>query len=252
METKIKSLIKPNETAWQTYTKQSSNNQDMPQLKKQPEAWTKTYYKAYARMPTVALPPPDALREITLKDALVARKSGRNPKRKSKLTQSTLSTILQYAMGLNPPYDDTSTGDASRFYPSAGGRYPIEAYLLLQNNDIVVSSIYHYYVRYNSLEKLFPLNKDSLKKAFLDDFIRMYPCLLVLTGFMPRTTIKYKNRGFNYALIEAGHIGQNVYLLSAALGIQCCSIGGFIEKEICNMLDINPQEEYPLYVLGLR
>lgn len=252
MEKKIRSLIKPKRSAWQTFVKRSCNDHKQKKVTIQPAEWTKTYYKAYARMQSIALPASDRLEKKLLKNALIERQSQRNFKQKSRLEMTNISTILQYSIGLNRTYLNKETDDYSRFYPSAGGRYPIEAYIFMQNDAIIDSSIYHYYVRENVLEKLFPIQKDEIKEAFLDDGITQYPCLLVLTGFMPRTTMKYKNRGFHYALIEAGHIGQNVYLISAALGVQCCAIGGFIENEICRLLDINPEEEYPLYVLGLR
>jgi len=252
MEKKIKSVIKPKPSAWQSYVKHSANNHNQNKVSIYPQEWTKTYYKAYARMQSIPLPPPNKLRTMHLNDVLVKRKSQRNVRLKSRLNLTNLSTILQYSLGLNPKYLNSKSKDHSRFYPSAGARYPIEGYVLMQNNDVLDASVYHYYVREHSLEKMFPLQKNDVKKAFIDEFITMYPCLLILSGFMPRTTIKYKDRGFNYALIEAGHIGQNVYLLATELGVQCCAIGGFIENEICSLLDIKSEEEYPLYVLGLK
>ena len=74
---------------------------------------------------------------------------------------------------------------------------------------------------------------------------------LIFTAVYHRTTDKYGQKGLPFPFIEAGHIGQNVYLLAQSLGIGCCAIGQFKEKQLCKLLDINPFEEYPIYYIAL-
>lgn len=67
----------------------------------------------------------------------------------------------------------------------------------------------------------------------------------------PRTTLKYKERGWRYIFIETGHLAQNVYLLSTALNFNCCSIGGFIEDQIIKLLDLKENVEVPIYLIAV-
>lgn len=47
-------------------------------------------------------------------------------------------------------------------------------------------------------------------------------------------------------------MGQNFYLVSTALGLGCCAIGGYIDKRINKLLDVDGIEEstVALYAIG--
>jgi len=45
--------------------------------------------------------------------------------------------------------------------------------------------------------------------------------------------------------MEAGHIGQNIYLQATALGLGTVSVGAFIDDEVKRVLGI---KEEPLYL----
>ncbi len=63
--------------------------------------------------------------------------------------------------------------------------------------------------------------------------------------------IKYKERGYRYILFEAGHLGQNIYLVSKALGLKCCAIGGFDDDKFHELLDIDGDNEAVLYAFAM-
>ena len=44
-------------------------------------------------------------------------------------------------------------------------------------------------------------------------------------------------------MMEIGHIAQNIYLIVESLGLDCCSIGGFIDNKINSLLDLNSNQE---------
>ena len=46
-------------------------------------------------------------------------------------------------------------------------------------------------------------------------------------------------RGYRYAMLTAGRLGQRIYLGATALGLGCCGIGAFYDGEAANLLDIN-------------
>lgn len=65
--------------------------------------------------------------------------------------------------------------------------------------------------------------------------------------YLNRPAIKYGERAYTFSHIEAGHIGQNIYLLSESIGLKCISIGLFDNKKLLGILDIHSDEELIVY-----
>lgn len=247
MKNTVKKILKPKKMKWEQFYSDTMNTDIQNNENKPHPEWSKTYFKAYARMPSISLPKPTSI-QTPLTQSIIDRKSTRDFDKRNTVSLSKLSTLLFYSLGINPYREDSSY----RFYPSGGARYPIEGYLISLDINGLDQYLYHYYVRTHILEKLFPVTKKPLKKLFLYDFPLEASGIIVLTGIMNRTTMKYKDRGYNYALLEAGHISQNIYLLASALNINCCSLGGFFEKPLADLLDINFSEEKPIYTIALK
>jgi SagB-type dehydrogenase family enzyme len=59
---------------------------------------------------------------------------------------------------------------------------------------------------------------------------------------------KYKERGAKFAILEAGHASENVYLQAEALGLGTVAVGSFTESEVKKILNL-PEEEEPMYLM---
>ena len=46
-------------------------------------------------------------------------------------------------------------------------------------------------------------------------------------------------RGYRYALMSAGRLGERLYLLSSAMGLGCCGIGAFYDQEAADLLGLD-------------
>ena len=86
---------------------------------------------------------------------------------------------------------------------------------------------------------------------FNQKWIKKSAMLIIVTAIFERTTTKYGDRGYRHILTEYGHIAQNVYLLSSAFGLGCCSIGGFIDNGLNKLLDIDPVDESVIGVIAV-
>ena len=57
-------------------------------------------------------------------------------------------------------------------------------------------------------------------------------------------------RGYRYAMMETGILGQRLYLGSTALGLGCCGIGAFYDNEARDLLSLN-DDSYLLYLVAV-
>jgi nitroreductase len=70
--------------------------------------------------------------------------------------------------------------------------------------------------------------------------------LWVVVGDGARVEKKYGERGYRFLLLEAGHLLQNVCLLSASLGMTTVPLGGYLEPEVARAL-VLPESDVVLY-----
>lgn len=207
-----------------------------------PAVWEKIYYKGYSRFKSIRLLKP-SIRKVLLVSVLQNRKSNRFFSNK-KLSLKKIGSLLYYSFGINAKREGYL-----RFYPSAGYRFPLEIYILSLDTDLP-KGVYHYYLKDHSLEKLYNIDI-KVDDYFSQKWINKAKAIVVITGVFKRMTIKYGERGYRFTLMEAGHAGQNVYLLASALKLDCCAIGGFDDKRLSILLDIDGISEAPLYAFAI-
>jgi SagB-type dehydrogenase family enzyme len=139
---------------------------------------------------------------------------------------------------------------AFRTVPSAGGLYPIEVYPIINNVEDLERGIYHYNIPEHSLEFLKEGDvRNEIAKACLDQQIAFKSAVnFVWTAVIERSKWKYLQRCYRYIYLDAGHIGQNFYLIAEALGLGACTIGAIYDDEINNLLGLDGISETSIYV----
>jgi SagB-type dehydrogenase family enzyme len=197
-------------------------------------------------MPTISLPAPRLEGDMSLEEAILNRRSRRDFK-DSPLTLGEVSQILWAAEGIT---SDTGL----RAAPSAGALYPLDLYLVVGKQGVagLGEGVYHYLPHSHSLESILEGDvRQTLARLSLEQmFIAEAPLSLLITGEYERTTGKYGDRGVRYVHMEAGHVGQNVYLQAEALGLGTVTIGAFQDEEISQALNL-PSGHRPLYVMPI-
>ena len=205
-------------------------------------------YKSYYRFPEIKLPKPKNI-NIKLIDVLYKRKSTREFSDR-KIDIKTISALLYFSVGIK----NINKKENSRFYPSAGARYPTEIYLIANNTELngKNSYLFHYYPLNHSLEKLWVIKKKELRKIIFQNYFLKASVLVIISSFFLRMNIKYGyNKGFIYSILEVGHVAQNFYLIGEALGLGVCEIGGFSLRYLNNLLDLPKEKEAPLIIMAL-
>ncbi len=218
-----------------------------PDSSKWPKEWSTVYFKSYPRLPQVKLPEPK-LSNFPLKKAISKRESNRNFSGKPIKLQE-LSNLLFYSAGITKGKGDMSR----RAYPSGGARYPSEIYLLVYNVEKLKPGLYHYNVKNHNLELLLDDKEDIgiAQNAFYGHFIPKSSVIFIISMAPWRSQMKYGNFALKVGLIEAGHLTENIYLVSQAVKLKCCALGGFQEKPIHQLLDIDGVTEIAFYAIAV-
>lgn len=139
-----------------------------------------------------------------------------------------------------------------RTVPSGGARHPFETYLMVRKVEGLKPGAYHYLPMEHALEFLHDVDEmdtqisDSLcgqswaAKANVVFYWSMVPY---------RAEWRYGIYAHRVALMDAGHMGENLYLACTGIGLGCCAIGAF-RDELCNQLfSLNGEDEFMLYVV---
>ncbi|MDY6950454.1 MAG: SagB/ThcOx family dehydrogenase [Thermodesulfobacteriota bacterium] len=162
------------------------------------------------------------------------------------LTLEQLSQLLWAAQGI------TGQGGRKRSAPSAGALYPMDLYALLGNGGVegCREGLYHYLpARHEALlVHEGDLRKAVAKAALSQMWIAQAPLVLVITAEYNRVAVKYGKRGIRYAMIEAGHIGQNVFLQAGALDLGAGIVGAFDDNAITRVMK-TPSSHEPLLIM---
>jgi SagB-type dehydrogenase family enzyme len=204
-----------------------------------------TFKKYPNAIDIIKLPDPEFDKEIRFWDAILNRKSTRKFKNEP-IRLKELSLLLFGMTGLTRVFPQF----AFRTVPSAGGLYPIEIYPALNNVESVKKGIYHYNIQDHSLELIkkgdFRL---KISKGCLDQEMVFNAAVnFIMTAIIERSRWKYLQRCFRYIYLDAGHIGQNFYLIAQALGLGACTIGAIYDDELNKLLELDGVEETAIYV----
>jgi SagB-type dehydrogenase family enzyme len=88
------------------------------------------------------------------------------------------------------------------------------------------------------------LAKASLHQMWVADS----PVSFVITAEYSRIESKYGKRGHRYAMIEAGHVGQNIFLQAEALNLKAGIVGAFEDTRVIAVMGI-PKKHAPLLIM---
>ena len=139
-----------------------------------------------------------------------------------------------------------------RTVPSGGARHPFETYLAVRLVDGLKPGIYHYLPMEHALEFLSaPDDLDTLIGDSLSEqkWAAKASVVFYWTMVAYRAEWRYGIYAHRVALIDAGHLGQNLYLAAEGVGLGCCGIAAFDHEICCRMFEIDGKDEYAVYTM---
>jgi SagB-type dehydrogenase family enzyme len=209
-------------------------------------------YKQYPNLPRVKLPAIEAIDQNgrTFDEVISSRRSVRDFADLD-LSLNELSQILHQSYGITGELP--GKGDFRqdlRSAPSAGALYPAEIYIAVRKVSGVEPGIYHYNVPNHEIELMIP--GDPTEQIYEvccgQEYVRQTSIVVLISGVLARTKLKYGERGYRYALLDIGHLGQNLYLSCASLELAVMTTCGFFDDEANKLLHIDGVDEAVIYV----
>lgn len=181
---------------------------------------------------------------VSVETALAERRTVRSFSSKP-LSASQLSQILWAGQGV------TGAG-GKRTAPSAGALYPSFLYAAAGRGTVagVEAGLYRYVPEDHSLSLISQrdVRGELVRSCLSQAWMAHAPLSLVICSDYGRITGKYGERGIRYAMIEAGHIAQNIFLEAVATGLSVGIVGAFVDEEVIRVTGI-PKSHTPLLVM---
>lgn len=194
---------------------------------------------------TVSLPTPNEVGDRSVEEAVTARRSRREYGERA-LSRRELGQLLWAAQGV------TDRASGHRAAPSAGALYPLELYVVIGTSGVVdlESGVYRYRPTTHELARGKAGEFQSeLRAAALDQrAVEEAAVDIVVCAVDERMTGTYGERGRRrYVPMEAGHVGENLYLQAESLALSTVAIGAFDDDRVRAVVGA-PSGQRPLYV----
>ncbi|MBW1713622.1 MAG: SagB/ThcOx family dehydrogenase [Deltaproteobacteria bacterium] len=196
---------------------------------------------------TVTLPQPSFKGRFSVEEALKERRTVRSFKDRP-LSLEELAQVLWAAQGTTAQ----KHGYHLKTAPSAGALYPLDVYAVVGQKGVdgLSPGVFRYLAQSHALEPIKEGDqRQAVARASLSQmWMAKAPLMLVITGEYARCTVKYGRRGVTYTQIEAGCVGQNVFLQAEALGLKAGIVGAFRDEEVTRAVG-NPAKHEPLLIM---
>jgi len=188
-----------------------------------------------------------SISEVSVEAAIAQRKSRRSYTEDT-IKLEELSFLLWATQGLR---GKKSAVRNYRTVPSAGCRHALETYIAVFRVEGISKAIYRYLpmshqlvevVKHENLEGL-------LTRAALDQsFAGKSAVTFIWTTLPARMEWRFSKTLYKLIALDAGHVGQNLYLACEAIGAGTCAIAKYDQEFADKILGIDGVEEFTIYM----
>ncbi|HEY3426411.1 MAG TPA: SagB/ThcOx family dehydrogenase [Negativicutes bacterium] len=198
--------------------------------------------------PVIMLPLPESLpsQNVDLLELIELRTSVRSYQNKA-LSLHELSYLLWCTQGVK----QVTPVATFRTVPSAGARHAFETYLLINQVEGVKPGLYRFLAIDHKLVEVnvAPNIADDIMATCLGQkFVKTSAVTFIWTAVAYRLKWRYGERAYRYMHLDAGHICQNLYLTAESVGCGVCAIAAFSDDHLNNVLGIDGEEQFAVYV----
>ena len=155
-----------------------------------------------------------------------------------------LSRLLFLADGVTASVKENDGSEwRMRTAPSPGALFPIEIYCIVQNVTGIPTGVYLFSPIQNEIIAVDPQSREALYKKMIKAMNPMKetlvnsPVVFVLAANMARISFKYKERAYRFALLETGHIAQNILIAAESENLGAICVGGYIDDALNELIN---------------
>jgi len=167
-----------------------------------------------------------------------------------RMTLSELSFLLWATQGVKKVLNKSYA--TLRTVPSGGARHEFETYLLVRKVEGLAPGAYHYLPMDHALEFLHPVEdmEETVTQSLCGQNWGAKANVVFYWSMVAyRVEWRYGIYAHRPALIDAGHVGQNMYLACTALGLGTCAIASFSHDKCNQVFGLDGTEEYMVYAM---
>ena len=175
------------------------------------------------------------------------------------MTRQEFAFMLWSAQGIQD-FRGEAKVSTLRPVPSGGARHPFELYAVVKNVEGLKPGIYRYAPLLNVGEKKvqveflgnFDNHDERIAEAMADQkWTAKAQVVLILTCVPYRAEWRYREAAHRVVLIDLGHVGQNIMLSAAALGLGSCCIAAYNQEACDKILNVDGDTEYTVYAVAV-
>lgn len=207
-------------------------------------------FRTYPGCVHVDLPQTQAVLRDTLPDLLRSRRSCHDFAG-TPISRAQLGSMLALGDGIVAVQRGPDPAEFQlRTAPSGGGLYPVETFCLVMDVEGMEPGVYHYDVLRHRLAhvKAMDCRTALLGACNLHAELRGAAVCFALSVVLPRSSFKYGQRAYRFALIESGHIAQNLLLAAEAHGLGSLPVGGFFDDDLNRLVGLDGCQEFVVYL----
>ena len=191
-------------------------------------------------------------------DLLDVRRSERVYDKNAAMTQNQLAFLLWSTQGIQEIKGKNYA--TLRPAPSGGARHPFETYFIARYVEGLKPGIYHYLPLEHIGEKRaaiefageFPDHNKRVADMLVGQKWASNASVIVFFSCVAyRAEWRYCNFAHRVVLIDLGHVGQNLMLSSAAMGLGSCCMAAYDQKLCDDALGLDGYEEYTVYACSV-
>ena len=197
----------------------------------------------------IVLPFPEAwqnIGDVSVKKAIAERQSYRKYSCLP-LSIEELAYLLWSTQGIRA----LRHGAALRTVPSAGNRHALETYIVAFQVNGLEQGIYRYLpashqlVRESSPEQL---QEKMIEAALNQHFAGASAVTFIWTAIPYRMEWRYAEASYKVIALDAGHVCQNLYIACTSIGAGTCAIAAYNQQMADQLLDVDGEEEFVVYM----
>lgn len=164
------------------------------------------------------------------------------------LTVEELSALLWATQGVRKALGPAC---ALRTVPSAGARHAFETYIAVIRVEGIPSGLYRFLPFDGQLVRLRVdrrIGRQAATACLGQEFVADAAATFFWTAIPSRMEWRYGLAAHKVIAIDVGHVCQNLYLASTALGAGTCAIAAYDQAACDRLLGVDGDEEFTVYV----